>query len=114
VADDRFDGSFSVTTIELDGQSEPPVEPMVVEIDATFGDLTIDTTCGSLLGSFSFFDDGRAGITIAGRSNETCSDEAEAQIERLLTVLGRVTRWTADENMVELVGPSGEGISLLG
>lgn len=114
MADERFDGLFTVTTIELDGQTESPVEPIVFEIDANFGDLAIDTTCGTLLGSFSFFDDGSAGITIAGRSVNPCSDEAEDQMERLLTILGQVTAWTADDTTVEVAGPSGARISLLG
>ncbi|MCP4223542.1 MAG: META domain-containing protein [Actinomycetia bacterium] len=115
VADERFDGLFNVTDLQVEGRPEPPVEPIVFEIDAEFGDLSIDTACGTLLGSFTFFDDGGAGITIAGRvQRPSCSGEAEAQTGRLLEILNRVDGWRADASSLDLFSADGDQITLLG
>ncbi len=114
VADERFDGLFTVTEILLGGRSEAPVEPIVFEIDTEFGDLSIDTACGTLLGSFTFLEDGGAGITIAGRSRPPCSAEAEAQTGRLLEILERVDGWRSDADSLTLLGPGGDQVTMRG
>ena len=114
VADRRFGGLFTLTALTIDGQDEAPLEPIVFEIDTEFGSLAIDTACGTLLGSFSFFDDGRAGITIAGRSPPTCGAEVEAQTGQLLAALGRIDAWMATGVGFDLKSPMGDILSLEG
>ena len=114
VADRRFGGLFTLTALTIDGQDEAPLEPIVFEIDAEFGSLAIDTACGTLLGSFSFFDDGRAGITIAGGSQQSCGADVEAQTGRLLAALGRIDAWSTSGVGFNLQSPMDDMLSLKG
>jgi len=114
VADARFDGLFAVNTMIIEGRSETLAGPVVFEIDAEFGALAIETGCGTLLGSFTLLDGGRAGMTIAGRSTQTCDQEAENQVVRLLSALGRVDAWVDNGSGFDLTSFGDDTIELLG
>ena len=114
VAERPFDGLFSLTVLTIAGDDETPLEPIVFEIDDEFGGLAIDTACGILLGSFSFFDDGVAGITVAGRSRQTCGPDVEAQVTRLLDTFSRISTWTRTDTGIDLRSPTGDWLQLVG
>lgn len=114
VVNARFGGSFTMTSLTVDGETAEVIEPVGFDIDAEFGALGIDTPCGTLLGSFSFFEDGRAGITISGSDQRSCSAEAEAQEVNLLAVLGRISRWTETDSGFELRSTTADTVVLAG
>jgi hypothetical protein len=114
VASDRFNGLFAVSELRLDGGRQEPLGPIVFEVDTEYGSLSIETPCGTLLGSFTLFDSGEASITIAGRSTMACPGATEAQTGRLLSVLGEVSAWEDNEHGFDLVTPTGDTITLLG
>lgn len=113
VVNARFGGSFTMTSLTVDGETAEVIEPVGFYIDAEFGALGIDTPCGTLLGSFSFFEDGRAGITISGRAEQPCSAEAEAEGVNLLAVLGRISQWTETDSGFELRSATTDALTLV-
>lgn len=114
VADARFGGTFVLGAMSVGGDQQEPEGPIEFDIDAEFGALSITGPCGTSLGSFSFFDDGRAGVTISGGSRANCSARAEDQREDLLAVLGRISEWTETTAGFELRSAEADSLALVG
>jgi heat shock protein HslJ len=108
----RFDGAFAVSALTVEGTEAPLRVPIRIELDSVYGQLTIDTGCNTKLGSFSIFDDGRAGFTVAGGSQLTCTAGPERQEAQLLAVLGEVTSWTESGDGLVLVSQGGDEVEL--
>lgn len=113
IAHVRFDGTFEVDELVVDGEGQPIAGPLSFDIDTEFGALGITTPCGTLLGSYSFFEDGRGGVTISGGSRTDCSAEAERQREELLDLLAEVSQWSETGSGFELRSPQGDSLTLV-
>ena len=89
------DGRYRVEGLGPDTASaSEPAEAMLFEVDARFGGLEIDTSCGTLFGSYTLADDGTAGVTVAGGSSRDCSEQAAIDRAALMTILAGVDQWT--------------------
>ena len=112
VADARFGGQRLVTALTVSANVVDVGDALVFDIDTEFGALAVDTPCGTLYGSFSFFDDGGAGVTIAGRSPRPCEPESEELVSQLLAALGRVSEWSETVEGFALASGSGDAVVL--
>ncbi len=112
--DPRFDGVWTLSALVVDGE---PVDLgpglVVLDIDTSTSALRVETGCRTLLGSFSFLDDGRAGFTLPGGTEPRCNGDAEAPIAALdqafLDAITAVDSWgRADGELLTLSGPDDE------
>ena len=112
VADETLGGVFSVTSMRTAGVEQPVADVTELVIDTEFGSLSIETSCGRLLGSFSFLVDGRAGVTIAGGRRRDCAPAAQEQQDRLLAVLSQVDSWARSGGELSLSSLQGDRVAL--
>ena len=100
-----------MTALVVDGIEESFEPPVRFDFDTEFGGLAIDTPCGTLLGSFSLLDDGRAGLTLAGQAPQPCTETAQQDLAVLTAVLAEVSSWTESGGDFELRGQA-DGVIL--
>ena len=86
---------------------------IVVDIDTSIDAVEIATGCRTLLGSFTFLEDGRAGFTLPGGTKDRCDEDTERWLaaldETFADAIGSVTNWSGgDTEPLTLSGPSGE------
>lgn len=112
VADQRLEGSWRVSSIVDDGEETTAASTVLIELDTTFGDVAVDSSCGSDLGAFSLFDDGRAGFSLTGGSQRDCDAASGAEREQLVTVLTDVTGWKETAAGLRFTTPSGDQVDL--
>jgi predicted small secreted protein len=112
VAPARLDGVFVLVGWREDGQPRVLVDPTELIVDTELGSLTLETACGAQLGSFSFLDDGRAGLTLAGGRDRDCPPEALDQQADLLSVLAKVDRWSEEGGVLTLDSSGGDLLTL--
>lgn len=112
--DPDFDASWVVSSIEVDGQAVDLQSGLiVVDIDTSIDAVEIATGCRTLLGSFTFLDDGRAGFTLPGGTKDRCDDDTESWLialdETFATTIGAITTWSGGGNEpLILAGPASE------
>lgn len=112
--DPAVDASWVVSSIEVDGQAVDLRSGLIiVDIDTSIDAVEIATGCRTLLGSFTFLDDGRAGFTLPGGTKDRCDTDTESWLleldETFAGTIGAVTNWTGgnDEPLI-LTGPASE------
>lgn len=93
VTDARFDGRFELIEAVLDDGEASAAGGIVFEFDAEFGALAVETPCATLLGSYSLFADGTAGITITGSRDRDCTATEADRDVALRAALDRVEAW---------------------
>ncbi len=116
-ADPTFDASWIVESFELDGSEvDLQTDLIIVDIDTTAAQVEVATGCRSLLGSFTFLDDGRAGFTLPGYTKPRCDDDVEPWLDELdasfSTAIGNVVSWSIIEDRLILDGPDSELVLL--
>ncbi len=115
---DRFDGTYVVERLEIDGAAiDVGSPPPVIEIDTATATVRGRTTCRLFLGSYTLTDtpdgEGEASFTLPGLGPEDC-DGTEADLEAaLLDVLEGVERWRADGADLELFSLDGSRRTVL-
>ncbi len=97
VADPGLGGRYEVVMARLDDRPLAVAASVVVELDARFGGLAVETPCGTLLGAFTLDADGGAGVTIAGGTERSCGPGEAREVEDLRLALGRTEVWRADD-----------------
>jgi hypothetical protein len=112
VADPRFDGVFEITELAVDGSPVSLVEGPTLEIETTFGGLTVRPGCNTHLGSFTLADDGVASFTVTGGSDLGC-DDLGPQEQAVLAALAAVDTWTEIDGGFRFDGP-GASITVQG
>lgn len=111
VADARFEGEFTVTSIMLDGQDVPLRTLATVDIDTVFGGLTVIPGCNTYFGSFTLTEAGRASFTVAGGSSQDCGDLGP-QEDAVLAALGAAERWSETPDGFRFESGGGDSISV--
>jgi len=97
VADARFDGTFEIVELIVDGDAVALDQRPTIEIEAEFGGLTVMSGCNTSFGSFSLDEDGRASFTVTGGTEADCGPLAD-QETAILAALAAVDQWSeADE-----------------
>ncbi len=105
MADARFDGTFDITELLVDGSSVALEQRPMIEIDAEFGGLTVLAGCNTSFGSFSLDEDGRASFTVTGGTENDCGPLAD-QETAILAALAAVDQWSETDDGFRLDGPS--------
>ncbi len=105
-------GFYGLDGLDVESATQDLPDPVEFYLDAEFGELRIDTACGSLLGSFTALDDGTAGMTVAGGIGRSCGDEAAEQQRALIEALSRVDTWRDGEAGIVLTSPVGDEVVL--
>lgn len=105
VAHPRFEGDWQITEVEIDDLQIELVQRPALQIDASFGALTVLPGCNTHFGSFTLGEDGTASFSVIGGSELTC-EPLRAQEEAVLAVLDDVTAWTPVEGGFRFTGPS--------
>lgn len=107
-----IDGLYLLSALSVDGADEFRGTPAVIEAEGELAALKIDTGCGTQFGSFSLFDDGTAGFTIAGGSTVECDATQAEQERQLLNLLAEVDQWSIEGDLVRLSTPTGDSLSM--
>jgi heat shock protein HslJ len=97
VADPRFEGTFVVSELTVDGEVLAIDLLPTVAIDTVFGRLTVEPGCNTFFGSYTLAEDGEASFTIAGGTGRDCPDLAD-QEEAVVAALRNVTSWTETDD----------------
>ncbi|MFV0523708.1 MAG: hypothetical protein ACK5RL_04345 [Acidimicrobiales bacterium] len=92
-------GPYTVTNLVVGGQVVEPVTARV-EIDRTFGDLTIDTDCGTTLGAVALRHDGRAAVSLPGGSVRPCEPATRTGVDTLVAALERTSAWSESASAI--------------
>lgn len=98
-----FAGSFTLTQLTINSRSLPLAETFTVEIDTAQTSFALISSCNRKLGSYSFFADGRASITITGGSSKPCSSKITQQEQTAVEALSGITGWEPGTNSDEVV-----------
>ncbi len=105
VADARFDGTFEIVGVALDGAEMALDQRPMMEIEAEFGGLTVMPGCNTFFGSFSLDNDGRASFTVTGGTEIDCGPLAD-QETTILAALAAVDQWSETDDGFRFDGDS--------
>lgn len=111
--DTRFHAPWIVESLVTEGDALDLTNAViVVEIDTGRLSVSALTGCRTLLGSYSFLDDGRAGFTLPGGSRNRCHPTGDAAPhaldEAFVAALTQIEQWEATESQLRLLGVDGE------
>ncbi len=105
VADARFEGTFEIVDVMVDGVEIALDQRPIIEIEAEFGGLTVMPGCNTSFGSFSLDEDGRASFTVTGGTEIDCGPLAD-QETAILTALATVDQWSETDDGFRFDGAS--------
>lgn len=107
-------GAYQLSSLQIGGQDQPLVDPTSLVVDAEYGSLALDTSCGEQLGAYSLLSDGRAGVTLAGGRSGACSPTAKRQQDDVTATLAQVSAWSQGTNgALVLTSPSGDVVTFV-
>ncbi|MFV0258029.1 MAG: hypothetical protein ACK5PP_06235 [Acidimicrobiales bacterium] len=105
--------AYTVTNLVVHGQTVEPVTALI-EIDRTYGDLVIDTDCGTALGAVALHDDGRAAVSLPGGSDRPCDPATRTGVDTLIAALERTATWSESASAIVFSNADRDVITIRG